>query len=110
MDGFVYELNYSSEDVLNYASNDETHVKAAAIILGGNKLSRGLTVEGLAVSYYGRSQRTSLADTVTQMGRWFGHKNIPGRSYLHLLRVYMHRDSLRLFRTLLSGEFAFVRC
>lgn len=107
MDGFVYELNYSSDDVLNYASNDETHVKAAAIILGGNKLSRGLTVEGLAVSYYGRSQRTSLADTVTQMGRWFGHKNIPGKSYLHLLRVYMHRDSLRLFRDIAFEEVRF---
>ena len=52
-------------------------------------------------------QRTSLADTVTQMGRWFGHKNVPGQSYLHLLRVYMHRDSLRLFRDIAAEELRF---
>ena len=105
--GFIYVLNSSTEDVLNYSPNDETRVKPAAIVLGGNKLSRGLTVEGLSVSYYGRSQRTSLADTVTQMGRWFGHKNVPGQSYLHLLRVYMHRDSLRLFRDIAAEELRF---
>ena len=105
-DGFIYVLNFSTEDVLNY-TDDEARVKAAAIVLGGNKLSRGLTVEGLAISYYGRSQRTSLADTVTQMGRWFGHKHVPNRSYLHLLRTYMHRDSLRLFRDIAFEELRF---
>lgn len=105
-DGFIYVLNSSTEDVLNYTDN-EARVKAAAIVLGGNKLSRGLTVEGLAISYYGRSQRTSLADTVTQMGRWFGHKHVPNRSYLHLLRTYMHRDSLRLFRDIAFEELRF---
>jgi hypothetical protein len=53
------------------------------IIIGGNKLSRGYTVEGLTVSYYRRVSRT--ADTLMQMGRWFGFR--PG--YQDLVRVFL---------------------
>lgn len=53
------------------------------IIVGGNKLSRGYTVEGLTVSYYRRL--TSTADTLMQMGRWFGFR--PG--YRDLVRVFL---------------------
>ena len=40
------------------------------ILVGGTKLSRGFTVEGLTITYYTR--RTGQADTLMQMGRWFG--------------------------------------
>jgi hypothetical protein len=53
------------------------------IIIGGNKLSRGYTVEGLTVSYYRRVAGT--ADTLMQMGRWFGFR--PG--YRDLVRVFL---------------------
>jgi hypothetical protein len=53
------------------------------IVVGGNKLSRGYTVEGLTVSYYRRQSNT--ADTLMQMGRWFGFR--PG--YRDLVRVYL---------------------
>jgi hypothetical protein len=53
------------------------------IVIGGNKLSRGYTVEGLTVSYYRR--RSNTADTLMQMGRWFGFR--PG--YRDLVRVYL---------------------
>jgi hypothetical protein len=53
------------------------------IVIGGNKLSRGYTVEGLTVSYYRRQSNT--ADTLMQMGRWFGFR--PG--YRDLVRVYL---------------------
>ena len=53
------------------------------IIVGGNKLSRGYTVEGLTVSYYRRVAGT--ADTLMQMGRWFGFR--PG--YRDLVRVFL---------------------
>src|SRR5207253_1201810 len=42
------------------------------ILVGGNKFSRGFTIEGLTVSYYGRA--TKSADTLMQMGRWFGFR------------------------------------
>jgi len=53
------------------------------IVIGGNKLSRGYTIEGLTVSYYRRVAGT--ADTLMQMGRWFGFR--PG--YQDLIRVFL---------------------
>jgi hypothetical protein len=56
------------------------------IIVGGNKLSRGYTIEGLTVSYY--SRKAGAGDTLMQMGRWFGFR--PG--YRDLVRVFVARD------------------
>jgi hypothetical protein len=53
------------------------------IFIGGNKLSRGYTVEGLTVSYYRRV--TNTADTLMQMGRWFGFRN----GYQDLVRIFL---------------------
>lgn len=52
------------------------------IAVGGDKLSRGLTLEGLAVSYYSRLAKTY--DTLLQMGRWFGYRD----GYADLCRLY----------------------
>lgn len=53
------------------------------ILVGGTKLSRGYTVEGLTVSYYRR--RAGAGDTLMQMGRWFGFR----RGYNDLVRLYI---------------------
>jgi hypothetical protein len=53
------------------------------IIVGGAKLSRGYTVEGLTVSYYRR--RAQAADTLMQMGRWFGYRE----GYRDLVRLFI---------------------
>lgn len=58
------------------------------IMVGGAKLSRGFTVEGLTISYYRR--RAAAADTLMQMGRWFGYR--PG--YEDLVRLYIARNVL----------------
>lgn len=58
------------------------------IMIGGAKLSRGFTVEGLTVSYYRR--RTTAADTLMQMGRWFGYR----QGFQDLVRLYIGRDVL----------------
>ncbi|MFB8114906.1 Z1 domain-containing protein [Streptomyces sp. NPDC055962] len=55
------------------------------ILVGGAKLSRGFTVEGLTVTYYRRS--TSQADSLMQMGRWFGFRH----GYRDLVRLYIGR-------------------
>ncbi|MEE1796765.1 Z1 domain-containing protein [Streptomyces sp. BE308] len=56
------------------------------ILVGGTKLSRGFTVEGLTVTYYRR--RTQQADTLMQMGRWFGFRP----NYRDLVRLYIGRE------------------
>ncbi|MFI1048620.1 Z1 domain-containing protein [Streptomyces griseoruber] len=58
------------------------------ILVGGTKLSRGFTVEGLTVTYYRRT--TQQADTLMQMGRWFGFR----RGYRDLVRLYIGREEL----------------
>ena len=59
----------------------------SAIIIGGYKLSRGLTLEGLSVSYFARNSKTY--DTLMQMCRWFGYR--PG--YRDLCKVYLPSQS-----------------
>jgi hypothetical protein len=56
------------------------------ILIGGQKLSRGFTVEGLTVSYYRR--KAGNASTMMQMGRWFGFR----RGYRDLVRLYISRS------------------
>ncbi|MER5383858.1 Z1 domain-containing protein [Streptomyces sp. NPDC002688] len=55
------------------------------ILVGGTKLSRGFTVEGLTITYYRRA--TSQGDTLMQMGRWFGFR----KGYRDLVRLYIGR-------------------
>nr|WP_240969080.1 Z1 domain-containing protein [Streptomyces sp. HNM0575] len=56
------------------------------IIIGGQKLSRGFTVEGLTVSYYRRL--ATNGSTLMQMGRWFGFR----KGYQDLVRLYIDRS------------------
>ncbi len=62
------------------------------IAVGGISLSRGLTLEGLVISYIYRNSK--MYDTLLQMGRWFGYR--PG--YAHLCRIYMSKDSIEWYR------------
>jgi hypothetical protein len=82
--------NYLSQDRLTY-SDDEP---ATTIVIGGNTLSRGLTLEGLTSSYFVRS--ASAYDTLLQMGRWFGYR----RGYEDLCRVWMTDELNGWFRDL----------
>ena len=63
------------------------------ILVGGAKLSRGYTIEGLTVSYFRR--KASAADTLMQMGRWFGFRE----GYGDLVRVFIGREEGRGRRT-----------
>lgn len=83
---FVREINGSSADVLDYDLNRDQGLNVIAI--GGDKLARGLTLEGLSVSYFLRG--STMYDTLMQMGRWFGYR--PG--YLDLCRLFTTQDHL----------------
>ena len=85
----VLEINGTSDDSLAYASHPNgRHV----IAIGGDKLSRGLTLEDLSVSYFLRASNTF--DTLMQMGRWFGYRP----QYLDLCRVYTTASLYSAFR------------
>ncbi|WP_106849995.1 Z1 domain-containing protein [Blastococcus sp. Marseille-P5729] len=75
------------------------------ILIGGAKLSRGFTVEGLTISYFRR--KAGQADTLMQAGRWFGFRE----GYRDLVRLYIRRDHkvdlYEAFEALLLDEEAF---
>ncbi len=71
-------INGDSGDSLDYSSSNSGDY----IVIGGDKLSRGLTLEGLVVSYYYRKSRAY--DTLLQMGRWFGYR----KGWVDVCRVY----------------------
>lgn len=86
----VRAINGSALDALDYEQHKESGLNIIAI--GGDKLSRGLTLEGLTVSYFLRSSR--MYDTLMQMGRWFGYKE----KYLDLCRLYTTPELAAWFR------------
>ena len=71
---------------LNYYEYKKTGMRVIAV--GGNSLSRGLTLEGLCVSYFYRN--TMMYDTLLQMGRWFGYRP----NYDDLFKVWMAEDAI----------------
>ena len=86
----VKAINGSSGDVLDYKDHDKTGISVIAI--GGDKLSRGLTLEGLSISYFLRPSK--MYDTLMQMGRWFGYR--PG--YVDLCRLYTSQQLIDWYR------------
>lgn len=85
----VRMINGTAKDVLDYAEQQGRGLKVIAI--GGDKLARGLTLEGLCVSYFVRTSK--MYDTLMQMGRWFGYR--PG--YIDLCRLYTTGDLVEWF-------------
>lgn len=77
---------------LVYPKDDEDLSKVPGfIVVGGNTLSRGLTLEGLSATYFIRN--TKQVDTLMQMGRWFGYR----KGYELLPRIWMDETSLFRF-------------
>lgn len=85
--------NYKSKDRLDYSGDP-----VVAIAVGGNTLSRGLTLYGLVVSFFVRAARTY--DTLLQMGRWFGYRT----GYEDLPRIWMTPSLESAFRHLATVE------
>jgi len=84
----LFVVNSKSDQVLDYRKYERDGEGLTAIAVGGLSLSRGLTIEGLCISYMYRNTR--MYDTLMQMGRWFGYR--PG--YEDLCRVHLSQDSI----------------
>lgn len=85
--------NGASDDRIDYEGPARTY-----IVVGGSILARGLTLEGLMVSYFLRT--ANQYDTLLQMGRWFGYR--PG--YEDLPRIWMPEELKLRFRNLAQVE------
>lgn len=85
--------NGASDDRINYEEKAKTY-----IVVGGSILARGLTLEGLMVSYFLRT--ANQYDTLLQMGRWFGYRP----NYEDLPRIWMPEELKLRFRNLARVE------
>lgn len=83
----TFVVNSKSQDALDYNDYKKDGKGLMAITIGGFSLSRGLTIEGLSVSYFYRS--TKMYDTLLQMGRWFGYRP----DYEDLCRIFMTEEA-----------------
>lgn len=86
----VRTINCKSKEKLDYLGNKSKGLRVIAV--GGLALSRGLTLEGLVVSYFFRN--TSTYDVLMQMGRWFGYRP----NYTDLVRIWITDESVNWFK------------
>jgi hypothetical protein len=89
-------------ETMNGEAGDVRHYKDAKngcyiIAIGGDKLSRGLTLEGLTVSYFLRPSH--MYDTLMQMGRWFGYR--PG--YVDACRLFITNELKEWYQYIASA-------
>lgn len=84
----VVLVNYKSKDVLEYPEEIRGKAGRKYIAVGGFSLSRGLTLEGLTVTWFLRN--TKMYDTLMQMGRWFGYRT----GYEDLCRIWMPAEAI----------------
>ena len=85
--------NFFSDERLDFSRPARRY-----IVIGGNVLARGLTIEGLVVSFFLRT--ASQYDTLMQMGRWFGYR----RGYEDLPRIWMTADMADYFKDMATVE------
>lgn len=78
--------NSNSKFNVDYSGEPKSY-----IVIGGNRLSRGFTLEGLTINYFVRD--TNYADSLLQMGRWFGYR--PG--YLDCCKLFTTSDTIESF-------------
>ena len=88
----IFIVNAAKKDILGNPQEPLDYSNypngLAAIAIGGHKLSRGLTLEGLSISYFARNSKSY--DTLMQMCRWFGYR--PG--YKDLCKLFTIQDSI----------------
>tara|TARA_B100001250_G_scaffold399828_1_gene409641 strand:+ start:1986 stop:4421 length:2436 start_codon:yes stop_codon:yes gene_type:complete len=88
------EYEYPSE--LKYDSGGEVSI----IVIGGHKLARGLTLEGLTVSWFARTSDRPNYDTLLQMSRWCGYR----KDFLSLIRIFMNSDTIQHYHFITEVE------
>lgn len=89
--------NQNKKERFSYNDSRFNDVGARVIVVGGYVLSRGLTLEGLMISYFSRS--STAYDSLLQMCRWFGYRP----NYEDLCRVYMTPVNIMNFRAVVDA-------
>ena len=98
----IVQMNSSARAVVqeNYDRPEAIAGDVLWFVCGGNAVSRGLTLDGLTVSYFDRIKGSSAVDTITQMGRWFGYR----KGYELLPRIWMTDETIKEMKEICRTE------
>lgn len=94
--------------VINSEKGDAKKITLRAgpnIFVGGNRLGRGLTIDNLTVTYYGRDAKTKMMDVVHQHARMFGYR----KRLLDVTRLFSTKDILSAFKSIHDADEAMRR-
>lgn len=101
----IISYHSSKEDSLEHHNHDLKYEEKSLdrklknyIVIGGNRLSRGLTLEGLTTSYFTRN--STRQDSLYQMGRWFGYRT----NYEDLVRIFLPIEQIEWFESIYKIE------
>ncbi len=97
-----YELRSAIPKVINANNPDKepNYNPGMNILIGGNRLGRGVTIEGLMVTYYGRDAKQKVVDTVHQHARMYGYR----QELLDVTRLFMPQHILEDFRAIHESD------
>ncbi|KAB8330229.1 hypothetical protein SD80_030990 [Scytonema tolypothrichoides VB-61278] len=106
LDSLIVELEYELRNAIPKvidASNPDKEPKynpGMNILIGGNRLGRGVTIEGLMITYYGRDAKQKMMDTVHQHARMFGYR----QELLDVTRLFLPQHILEDFRSIYEAD------
>lgn len=100
----IHAINYTRIMEINASRGKTPPIRwsdsYSHILVGGQAMDRGFTVEGLTVTYMPRSLGTGQVDTTLQRARFFGYKG----SYLGFCRVWLDQPTIDAFRAIIEHE------
>ncbi|WP_413160872.1 Z1 domain-containing protein [Capilliphycus salinus ALCB114379] len=97
-----HELRSAIPKVINANNPDKepNYNPGMNILIGGNRLGRGVTIEGLMVTYYGREAKQKMMDTVHQHARMYGYR----QNLKDVTRLFLSESILKDFRTIHEAD------
>lgn len=103
-----FAVQATNVQTINAASGStpEPEWGTSQVLVGGKSLERGVTVEGLTVTYMPRGAGGGNADTIQQRARWFGYK----ADYLGYCRVHLVGDMIDIYRSYIEHEESMRQC
>ncbi|MBW4445491.1 MAG: Z1 domain-containing protein [Spirirestis rafaelensis WJT71-NPBG6] len=97
-----HELSSVTPKVINANNPDKepNYNPGINILIGGNRLGRGVTIDGLIVTYYGRDAKQKMMDTVHQHARMFGYR----QELKDVTRLFLPQNILEDFRAIHEAD------
>jgi Z1 domain len=97
-----HELRSTIPKVINANNPDKepNYNPGMNILIGGNRLGRGVTIEGLMITYYGRDAKQKVMDTVHQHARMYGYRE----QLKDVTRLFLPEHILEAFRSIHEAD------